>query len=217
MDPEQEQQVALGLQRGEIDAWHALYDAYCRRVWASVARRMGSETSDVADVVQETFLAAARSARSYDPARGSLWMWLGGIARRHVALHYRNRQRHDRLRDADDLLTAGRRRIVLWLGDDRDGETPLPDEPEAGVEVASMVRATLTELPSDYELLLTAKYFDGATVEEIAGARECSATAVRSKLARARRAFRKAFCRASLKTLSRDSSQSDDVRQRETT
>ena len=123
----------------------------------------------------------------------------------------------NRLRDADDLLTAGRRRVVLWLGDGRDGEAALPDEPAAGAEVASMVRATLTELPSDYELLLTAKYFDGATVEEIAGARACSATAVRSKLARAHRAFRKAFCRATRKAFSRASSQSDDVRRRETT
>ncbi len=100
MDPEQpEQQIARGLRDGQTDAWRALYDAYARQVWRVVARQMGPDAADVADVVQETFLAAARSARQYDPVRGSLWMGLCGIARRHVARHYRSRQRHGRGRE----------------------------------------------------------------------------------------------------------------------
>ena len=64
-----------------------------RGEFGAPARQMGTGAADVADVVQETFLAAARCARQYDPARGLLWMWLCGIARRHVALHYRRQQR----------------------------------------------------------------------------------------------------------------------------
>src|SRR5438270_2532341 len=98
MDELQEQAVAQGLRAGKADAWRALYDAYAERVWRSVARLMGPGAADVADVVQETFMAAARAAPGYDAARGPLWLWLWGIARRHVALHYRKQQRHDRLR-----------------------------------------------------------------------------------------------------------------------
>jgi len=80
MDPSRpEQQIAHGLRDGQRDAWRAMYDAYARQVWCVVARQMGSDAADVADVVQETFLAAARSVRQYDPARGSLWMWLYGF------------------------------------------------------------------------------------------------------------------------------------------
>ena len=195
MDTGQEQDVARGLQEGNTDAWLTLYDAYSKQIWQSVARLMGPHPADVADVVQETFLAAACSARGYDPARGSLWMWLSGIARKHVALHYRKQERHDRFRRTGDRLPAGNRRIAEWFSSRRTSE-PEPSEPLATAEVASMVRATLSKLPADYETLLAAKYFDAATVEEIAALENCSLSAVRSKLARARRAFRRAFVKS---------------------
>jgi len=201
IDPQRQGEIARGLRRGDRDAWHALYDAYCRRVWLSVSRQMGPAATDVADVVQETFLAAARSARSYDPARGSLWMWLSGIARQHVAQHYRKQKRQDRLRAAavdgvSDPAAARRLQLQQWLDDGRNAADDVA-ELLAGTEVAAMVRATLTDLPADYEILLRAKYFDEATVDQIAAEQACSSTAVRSKLARARRAFREAFARAS--------------------
>ena len=189
--PQAEQDVASGLRAGRPEAWQALYDAYARRVWHTVARQMGPSAADVGDVVQETFMAAARSARQFDPARGSVWMWLCGIARRQVALHYRKQRRHDRLRQETSELAAVGRHAVRWLED----SAPGPGEMVIQNEVAGLVRNVLTELPVDYEMLLTAKYFDGMSVEELAVQEECSATAVRSKLARARRVFRDAFCK----------------------
>jgi RNA polymerase sigma-70 factor (ECF subfamily) len=189
LDEQREQEVARGLREGKTEAWRALYEAYAKRVWHSVARRMGRNSSDVADVVQETFLAAARSVRTFDPARGSLWLWLSGIARKHVALYYRKRRRHQRLDNAGDRPAADNPAVVRWL----EGCEQAPPDALAAVELADLVRATLTELPLDYETLLTAKYLDEVPVDRIAQYQKCSATAVRSKLARARRAFRRAF------------------------
>lgn len=186
MDVQQERAIAQGLRDGKAEAWRCLYDAYAERVWRSCARLLGGNAADVADVVQETFLAAARSAATYDPARGSLWVWLWGIARRHVALHFRKQQRHDRLRQAEAWL-AGRNGELFT-----DRETA-PAELLESAELATLVRATLTELPADYESLLTAKYLDGESVETIATQEQSTSTAVRSKLARARQAFRQAF------------------------
>ena len=62
MDEQRQREIAQGLREGQTDAWFALYDAYCRQVWNHVARLMGPHSADIADVVQETFLAAARSA-----------------------------------------------------------------------------------------------------------------------------------------------------------
>jgi RNA polymerase sigma-70 factor (ECF subfamily) len=62
-------------------------------------------------------------------------------------------------------------------------------------ELAALVRCTLSELPGDYQTLLLAKYVDNQPAEQIAGHMGCSEVAVRSKLARARKAFRKAFKR----------------------
>jgi RNA polymerase sigma-70 factor, ECF subfamily len=190
MDPEQaERQIARGLRDGRTDAWQAFYDAYARPVWQVVARQVGPHAADVADVVQETFLAAARSARQYDPAKGSLWMWLCGITRRHVALHYRNRQRRERLLEKTPVSAALGRETIYWL----ESPSPGPSEMLAQRELAGLVRTVLAELPLDYEMLLAAKYFEGASDDELAGQEACSSVAIRSKLARARRAFKKAF------------------------
>jgi len=190
MEAQQEREIALGLTQGNTAAWHALYDAYARQVWECIARLMGPAQSDVPDVVQETFLAAARSARGYDPERGSLWGWLSGIARRHAALYFRNRQRQERVR-IEANRAAGRRHVLRWL----ENREPAPGAALDSAELAGLVRAALTELPVDYETLLAAKYFEGASIEQIAGAENSTATAIRSKLARARQAFREAFVR----------------------
>src|SRR4249920_1732300 len=76
LDEQHERRLARGLRDGKIDAWQALYDAFAERVWRGVARLLGGNGADVADVVQETMLAAAKSALSFDPERGSLWLWL---------------------------------------------------------------------------------------------------------------------------------------------
>ena len=186
MDNQQESWIARGLTEGKEDAWRALYDAYSKPVWRYVARRMLPDTSDVADVVQETFLAAARSARQFDAARGSVANWLYGIARNHV-LHFR--RRHRRPSGDDDRTTLLRSQILEWL----DHRQATPPEALATVETASAVRAALAALPEEYEMLLVARYFDEISVDQIAGQENSTSTAIRSKLARARRAFRRAF------------------------
>jgi RNA polymerase sigma-70 factor (ECF subfamily) len=190
MDPRQaDESIAHGLREGRTDAWRALYDAYARQVWNSVARQMGPAAGDVADVVQETFLAAARGASKFDAARGSLWMWLCGIARRQVALHYRRDRPHQRLQENTDAMAALGQSTVRWL----ENPAPGPADLLAQSELAGLVRAVLAQLPLDYETLLSGKYFDGLSVEELAGQEDSSAAAVHSKLARARCAFRAAF------------------------
>jgi RNA polymerase sigma-70 factor (ECF subfamily) len=191
MDEQQERVVVQGLRAGKTEAWQALYEAYAERVWRSVARLLGPNPADVADVVQETLLAAARSATTFDSGRGALWLWLWGIARRQVALHLRKQQRHDRLRQAGAWLATSNGRLLSWL----DGHEPSPPDALAAAELVTLVRATLSELPEDYETVLTAKYLDGESVEVIARRERSSESAVRSKLARARQAFRLAFRR----------------------
>jgi len=178
--------IVQGLRRGQADAWTALYDAHAERVWRGVARLLGAGSADVADVVQETFLAAARSAATFDPACGRLWPWLWGIARRHVALHYRKENQRHRLRQAAEAWAAA--------GNGR----PTPPDVHAALENAErllLVRVTLAELSDDYEMLLTAHYLDGETVEQIAARERNTESAVRSRLARARQAFKHAFSR----------------------
>ena len=189
MDETQERRIAQGLRGGDPRAWGELYDAFAERTWRCVARLMGPQSADVADVMQETFLAAAGSARTFDESKGTLWLWIWGIARRHVALHYRKQQRHERPRLVAASLASVNGRWRQWL----DGAGDLPvDELEAG-ELAGLVRSTLAQLPIEYESVLTAKYLDDLPVERLARDERCTEIAIRSRLARARQAFREAF------------------------
>lgn len=189
MDDPQERQLAQGLRDGRIDAWHALYEAYAKPIWQYVARLMGPSAGEVADVVQETFLAAARSARTYDPARGPLRGWIVGIAKRQVALCYRKRERQDRIKTAAEWLASNGQGVICWL--ERRQQTP--PEALASAELVTLVRAALSELSTDHQTLLSARYLDGVPVEELAIKDKSTVAAIRSKLARARRAFREVF------------------------
>ena len=190
-----EQQLAAALGQGESIAWQALYDAHAARVWDCVARRVGPCAAEVADIVQETMLAAARSAHTFDPDRGTLWTWLSGIARRQAALYYRRKQTRPSPKPAHEEDAN-----VDWLeGDEAD-----PADWLAAGETADLVRQALAELPADYEILLTGKYFADLSLAQLAAESNCSEAALNSRLARARRAFRAAFARLCPDSVSSD-------------
>jgi RNA polymerase sigma-70 factor, ECF subfamily len=189
MNEQDEHDIACGLRSGSTTAWCALYDRHAEDVWRLVARLMGSSQSDVADVVQETFLAAARSAHGYQAARGSLWVWLSGIARRQVALNFRVRRRNQRLYTENGRPAIERERIIAWL----ENRSTEPLQELARAETIEFVRATFVELPEEYADILVLRYLDGVTVDELAVLDQSTKTAIRSRLARARHAFRRVF------------------------
>lgn len=180
-----QQAVAQGLRDGSRTAWAELYDAYSSDVWRHVARLVGGNSAVVADVVQEVFLAAARSARTFDASRGSLRSWLLGIAHRQVALYWRGAERVDRWRQ---LVEAGAVEIRQWLDG---GESAV--EGWERRETADLVRGVLADLPAEYAALLTGKYLDQHSLEQLAAQEGASVEATKSKLARARREFRSQF------------------------
>lgn len=192
-EPSDHEQLARGLAAGSTGAWHQLYDAFSEAVWRCVARRVGPHAAEVADIVQETFLAAARSARTFDPARGNLWSWLSGIARRQAALHFRRKQTRPEA-GSDDMSAVGSA-LRGVPGGTRDVG---PAELLVTAETAHTVRAVLGGLPVDYETLLVGKYMDGLSLEDLAAAEDSTIDAISSKLARARRAFREAFERQTI-------------------
>lgn len=193
MDESQERAVVDGLRAGSPDAWHALYDAYSERVWHRVALLAGKQC-DVADIVQETFLAAARSAGKYDPNKGTLWQWLWGIARNQVSQHFRKQKQLTRLGSSPAAMRHvtsenGQTDLLGWLENREDA----PAEIAVSAELAETVREVLAAMSEQHQSLLIARYFDGTDVKQIAEAENCSHDAVRSRLVRARQSFRREF------------------------
>jgi RNA polymerase sigma-70 factor (ECF subfamily) len=189
MDKNTEREIAEGLRQGSRQAWMQLYEACAEDVWRNVARLVGCDRAAVADIVQETFLAAARSARNFQPDRGSLGGWLWTIARRQIALYYRRQKPNISLRQARNWWAALDGEASDWI----DAKANIPPDVLQSKELAALVRLALSELPADYQSLLLAKYVDNQPAGHIAEQLGGSEVAVRSKLARARKAFRKAF------------------------
>ncbi len=185
LDESDQRAVIRGLRDGHRDAWTALYDGYSTDVWRYVARLIGSSTVDVADVVQETFLAAARSAQKFDADKGTLWSWLTGIAHHQTSIYWKQIHKRSRL---FELVQAGAGDLRRWVDEPFDTNDIWNRR-----EMADLVRATLASLSSDYATLLAAKYLDEQSLEEIASQHGGSVDAVKSKLARARREFRSRF------------------------
>jgi RNA polymerase sigma-70 factor (ECF subfamily) len=187
LDEQHSLTVIHGLRDGCRDAWTALYRGYSGDIWRYVARLLGPESPEIGDVVQETFLAAARSARTFDSTRGTLWSWLTGIAHRQVALAARRNHRATRVLQ---LAESGMLNIP-WLGDGSE----IPDAVWERRELTEIVRWTLAELSPEYAALLAGKYLDEHSLETLSEQWGSTVDAIKSKLARARREFRELFQR----------------------
>lgn len=185
--------VIRGLREGSREAWSALYRGYSIDVWRYVARLVGPQSADVADVVQETMLAAARSARQFDPSQGTLWSWLAGIAHRQAALAGRRAHRATR------VVALAESGAVLFrsLSETEDATDTIWERRE----LAELVRWLLAEMSPEYAGLLTGKYLDELTLEELSQQWGGAIEATKSKLARARREFREQFERVTRSSL----------------
>ena len=177
--------VSRGLREGDRAAWTALYDEYSVRVWRYAARIIGQDASAVADVVQETFLAAARSAAGYDPKRGTLWSWLCGIAHHKSAYYWKQLRQEQRLKS----LAESNGHLTGWWNEAEGDPAKLIQTKETG----ELVRAALAGLTAEYAALLTARHLEGQSIAEIQEIHGGTPDAVRSKLSRARTEFRAAF------------------------
>lgn len=181
------------LRGGSRDAWAALYRRYSAGIWRYVARLVGSDRPVIADIVQEVFLAA-RSARHFDESRGTVWSWLSGVAHHHVLSHWRAITRSAKFHPLTEAEEAAAQRLF---------------DPAAAWEelfehhrLCELVRHVLAQLPEDYAALLTGKYLDELSLDELVQRSGASLDSVKSKLARARREFREKFERVSRESAS---------------
>jgi RNA polymerase sigma-70 factor (ECF subfamily) len=175
-DTRYERAIRDAVLAGDAEAWRRWYDAHFDGLAAYARWRCGGLRDLTEDVLQETWLVAVRRLRCFDPARGTFFDWLCGIASNAARSAIRTRSRQKK-RSHPLVLAAAQ---------------PAP-ETNATEDRAECVAVALAALPDHYEAVLRAKYLDRQTVDEIATARGDSPKAVESLLSRARQAFREAY------------------------
>ena len=154
---------------GDRGAFEELYGRYVRAVLGLALRRLG-DRGRAEDATQEAFVAIWRSARTYDPSRGSGAPWLYAVAR--------------------NAITDGLRRLPEPTAEppDRPGNEPDPLDHAEREWVAWRVHRALEDLPPHERPVIELAYWRGLSQSEIAQALDVPLgtvkTRTRSALAR---------------------------------
>lgn len=134
---------------------------------------------DSDDLAQEAILEAFRSAGRFDPDRGDLRSWLGGIVRNRARRAWQEAER-DRERRQRALFRLRRGPEVHWDAADVPEDAPL-----------EAVRRCLDRLPEPGVGIVRAHYAEGLSGTEIAARFRMSVSAVHVALHRLRRTLRR--------------------------
>lgn len=163
-------------QAGSHAAFDMLVLKYQRRVERLLARTV-RDPADVADLCQETFLAAYKALPAFR-GESAFYTWVYRIAI-HAARRHRARQRPVESLD-DEEGTFGQ---VPTPSDDATPESLL-----AGRQLAQGLNAAVEALAEDQRRALLLREVDGLSYDEIAELLACPPGTVRSRIFRAREA-----------------------------
>jgi RNA polymerase sigma-70 factor (ECF subfamily) len=169
------QLIALA-RESKADAIEALYGAYKGRIYTFLLRLLGDpELAD--DLTQDVFTKAYQALGTLTKDHRVL-PWLYRIANNAAIDHLRRKKRIQWLRVGGLLGTR---------------EEPVMPDANAAVPERDQVRAVLRGMPVEHVTALLLHALEGYSYKEIAEIQGCTMPAVRSRIARARNAFRVAY------------------------
>ena len=156
-------------------AFSALYRRHYAAIVGYLHRRVG-DPHLAEDLAADTFIAALDSIGRYRPTGAPFRAWLLRIATNLANNHVRR--------------TARRRTRLSYVERWREDHDPEPDE-------HALARAALLRLSADHQAVLCLHHVEGLGVEAVAEVLGCRVGTVKSRLARAREAFRSQLQRRS--------------------
>ncbi len=162
---------------GDIEAFRLLVDRYSDRLWRFCRARLGDD-SDAEDAVQDVFVRAFRSLRSFKPA-GNFGSWLFAIAANRVKSRYASNAARSSL-----IERAGVEAAVM---SEDVGISPDPAGLALDTLASESLRSAVASLPASYRAPVELYYFAGFGVSDIADALGLGEEAVKTRLFRARK------------------------------
>lgn len=161
---------------GDIDAFRALVDRYSDRLHHFCRARLGDD-EDAEDAVQDVFVRAFRSLRSFDPSRN--WAsWLFTIAANRVKSRY--------AATASFAALVERAGAEASVSDELATEATDPAGQALDLLAAESLRAAIGALPKSLRAPVELYYFAGLSVADAAKALGLGEEAVKTRLFRAR-------------------------------
>ncbi len=165
-------------QGGSRAAFDMLVLKYQRRVERLLSRSV-RDPADVADLCQETFLAAYRALPAFR-GESAFYTWIYRIAINAAKRHNGQRARQRPVESLDDAGTFGT--------DASPSDDATPESLLAGRQLARELDAAVESLADDQRRALLLREVDGLSYEEIGDLMDCPPGTVRSRIFRAREA-----------------------------
>jgi RNA polymerase sigma-70 factor (ECF subfamily) len=173
--------LMLRVKRGDIAAFEQLVDKYKQPI-VNLMFRMVHDLEEAEDLAQNVFVRVYQSAGRYEvSAKFSTWLFT--IARRLCLNEIRRRSRHPaESLDAGTVETDPERPARQF----EDVKTFSPPESFLHAELAEKIQQALDGLPEKQRLAIVLCRQDELSYEEIAHVLECSVSATKSLIHRAR-------------------------------
>lgn len=165
----EERQLLDAIRSGDRTAAEELVDRTYSAVFASLFR-LCADSDLAADLTQETFKRAWAALPGFD-GRSQLFTWLYRIAYTTFLNHIRRPRRVTSIDDDN----------VPEIRDD----APSADEVLESSEESERLRAAVLRLPEDLRFTVTAHFWGGLAVKEIARIEEITTVAIRKRLHKA--------------------------------
>jgi RNA polymerase sigma-70 factor, ECF subfamily len=184
LSPADESGLVARIQSGDERAYETLVREY-GGVLLVTARRLLGGAEDAADAVQDTFVSAFRSIRSFE-GHARLGTWLHRIVVNHALMRLRRRKRRPTVRIEEVLPTFDEtghhtRPVRSW----RDADDRLLRD-----ETRAQVRACIDRLPNAYRTVLLLRDIEGLNTDQTAELLGTNNAVIKTRLHRARQALR---------------------------
>ena len=167
-------QLTAAMRRGDEDAYREFFHLYFHRLLAYLLVLTHGDESLAQDLLQQTMIKVAKHIRMLED-EDILWRWLTLIARTTT---------FDQTRKTTRYFGFLHR---FWAMRTSESQAPEPDESA----FQNALAAGLELLDSEERSILEKKYFDGASVRQIAANSGLTEKTVESRLTRARTKLKK--------------------------
>ncbi len=182
-DAEAERDWIRRVREGDSDSYRLLVERYQSRIYRLVSRLLGPGHGDIEDVVQDVFVKAYFSLKSFRED-SSFRTWITRIAINRTRDELK-RQSH-KIALNEEILQESIEQMSDYLNQPEQEESP----PHYTQTVSRLVAGAVASLPERLRMVATLKDMEGLSYQQVSQVLGCSVGTVKSRHARSRARLR---------------------------